>query len=53
MVKETYCKTPMGKTWRLLVLEAVAPIKAPVTMSFPVAGVSTMLSGTPLSMVFP
>lgn len=34
-------------------LEAVAPMNAPVTRPFPVPGVSTMLSGTPVSMVFP
>lgn len=50
--KKTYFKTPMGKTWMLLVLETVAPIKAPVTMPFPVPGVKIMLSGTPLSIAF-
>jgi len=43
----------MGKTCRLLVLEAVAPINAPVTRPFPVPGVRTMLSGTALSIMLP
>lgn len=32
----------MGSMWRLLLLEAIAPTNAPVTMSFPVAGVRTV-----------
>lgn len=43
----------MGKTWRLLVWEAVAPMNAPVARPLPEPGVSTTFSGTPLSMVLP
>lgn len=43
----------MGKTWRLLLSEAVAPMKAPAMRPAPLPLVSTMLSGTPVRMVFP
>jgi hypothetical protein len=54
IARRTYSKIPMGKTWRLLVWEAVAPMNAPpVTRPLPEPGVSTTFSGTPFSMVFP
>lgn len=52
-VRKTYSKTPIGNTWRLLLCEAVAPTKAPVTRPLPEPGVSTTLSGTPVRMVLP
>ncbi|KAF7819019.1 putative galactinol--sucrose galactosyltransferase 2 [Senna tora] len=45
-------RTPMGKTWRLLLWEAVAPRNAPATRPTPDPGVSIMLSGTPVNKDF-